>query len=84
MILRRVKIHLVDMGVAWTTSNLFDYLIDRCNVALKHKFHPSVGKVARVSAKPMHPGTATYKITKTNALHSTSRSSLNTVHLALP
>ncbi len=84
MILRQVKIHLIDLRMAWTTSNLFNDLIDRCNFPLKQKFHASVGKVAHVSTNSMRLGTVVYKITKTNALHSTANSSLNTVHLALP
>ena len=84
MILGQIEFHLVDTGMAWTASNRFDDLGDRRNFTLKQKFHASVGKVARVSANSISLGTATYKITKTNALHSTAHRSLNTVHRALP
>ena len=82
MILGQIEIHLVDTGMAWTASNCVDDLSDRHNVTLKQKFHASIGKVARVSANSISLGTATYKITITNALHSTAHRSLNTVHLA--
>jgi hypothetical protein len=84
MVLGQVEIHLVDTGMAWTASNLFDDLSDRRNLTLKQKFHASVGKVARVSANSINLGTAAYKITKTNTLYPTAHSSLNTVHLASP
>jgi hypothetical protein len=84
MILGQVEIYLVDTGMTRAAANLFDDLSDRRNLTLKQKFHASVGKVARVSANSISFGTATYKITKTNALHSAAHSSLNTMHLALP